>query len=139
MSERKMTQCQPEPLWNCKSSCPYFKYQPQCHDSILQQFYPFSSMDPSLKSRYQCLSQHLIAQTAYQNTNQSNVPQYAGKMYGLGWKSGYEEASKIGITGIAANVAKDPDRYCELQSHFPEQNTFIGKQFYSLSCPLFDE
>ncbi|KNZ63562.1 hypothetical protein VP01_11282g1, partial [Puccinia sorghi] len=48
-------------------------------------------------------------------------------------------ASKIGITGIAAKVAKDPDGYCELQSHVPEQNTFIGKRFYSVSSPLFDE
>ncbi|KNZ49144.1 hypothetical protein VP01_5188g2 [Puccinia sorghi] len=34
----------------------------------------------------------------------------------------YEEASKIGITGIAAKVSKDPDGYCKLQSHVPEQN-----------------
>ncbi|KNZ47038.1 hypothetical protein VP01_672g1 [Puccinia sorghi] len=38
-----------------------------------------------------------------QNCNQSNGPQYAGKMYSLGWKNGYE-ASRIGITGIAAKV-----------------------------------
>ncbi|KNZ50479.1 hypothetical protein VP01_4401g1, partial [Puccinia sorghi] len=49
MSERKMTPYQTDPLWNCTSSCPYFKYQTQCHDSILQQFYLFSTMDPSLK------------------------------------------------------------------------------------------
>ncbi|KNZ61554.1 hypothetical protein VP01_1385g4, partial [Puccinia sorghi] len=66
--------------------------------------------------------QHLIAQTAYQNPNQSNGPQYAGKMY-----------------SIAAKVAKDPDGYCELQSHVPEQNTFIGKWFYLVSSPLFYE
>ncbi|KNZ59749.1 hypothetical protein VP01_166g11 [Puccinia sorghi] len=35
-------------------------------------------MDTSLKSQYQCLSQHLIAQTAYQNPNQSNAPQCSG-------------------------------------------------------------
>ncbi|KNZ53912.1 hypothetical protein VP01_30g5 [Puccinia sorghi] len=57
----------------------------------------------------------------------------------LGWRKGYEEASKIGITGIAAKVVKDPDGYCELQSHVPEQKTFIGKQFYSVSGPLFYE
>ncbi|KNZ53637.1 hypothetical protein VP01_317g3 [Puccinia sorghi] len=43
-------------------------------------FYLFSTMDPSLKSQYQHLRQHLIAQTAYQNPNQSNVPQYAWKI-----------------------------------------------------------
>ncbi|KNZ63539.1 hypothetical protein VP01_11302g1, partial [Puccinia sorghi] len=42
------------------------------------------------------------------NPNHSNGPQYVGKMYSLGWQKGYEEASKIGITGIAAKVEKDP-------------------------------
>ncbi|KNZ62106.1 hypothetical protein VP01_13131g1, partial [Puccinia sorghi] len=51
----------------------------------------------------------------------------------------YEEASKIGITGIAEKVAKDPDGYCKLPSHFPKKNTFISKQSYSVSGPLFDE
>ncbi|KNZ46249.1 hypothetical protein VP01_7430g1, partial [Puccinia sorghi] len=41
----------------------------------------FSTMHPSLKSQYQNLSQHCIAQTAYWNPSQSNGPQYAGKMY----------------------------------------------------------
>ncbi|KNZ51394.1 hypothetical protein VP01_3973g8 [Puccinia sorghi] len=41
--------------------------------------------------------------------------------------------------GIAAKVAKDPEAYCELQSHVPEQKTFIGKRFYLVSGPLFDE
>ncbi|KNZ58050.1 hypothetical protein VP01_2005g2 [Puccinia sorghi] len=138
MSEIETTQFQPEPLCNCTSSFPYFKSQSQCHDSIIQQFihfladqswkkiiaivkfYPFSTMYPSLKSQYQCLSQHLIAQTAYQNPNQSNGPQYSGNMYSLGWGKGYEEASKTGITGIAAKVAKDPDRY------FNKQNNALG-------------
>ncbi|KNZ63019.1 hypothetical protein VP01_11987g1 [Puccinia sorghi] len=48
-------------------------------------------------------------------------------MYILGWQKGHEQASKIGITGIAAKVTKDPDGYFKLQSHVPEQNTFIGK------------
>ncbi|KNZ60428.1 hypothetical protein VP01_15567g1, partial [Puccinia sorghi] len=52
------------------------------------------------------------------------------------YQPGYEEASKIGITGIAAKVTKDPDGYCKLQSHVPEQNTFIGQRFYSVSSPL---
>ncbi|KNZ62035.1 hypothetical protein VP01_1321g7 [Puccinia sorghi] len=47
--------------------------------------------------------------SAYQNPNQSNGPRYAGKMYSLGWPKGYEEASKVGITGIAAKVEKHPD------------------------------
>ncbi|KNZ45999.1 hypothetical protein VP01_7635g1, partial [Puccinia sorghi] len=38
--------------------------------------------------------QNIISQTAYQNPNQSNGPQYSGKMY-----------------SIAAKVAKDPDGY----------------------------
>ena len=41
--------------------------------------------------------------------------------------------------GIAAKVAKDPEGYCELQSQVPEQKTFLGKQFYLVSGPLFDE
>ncbi|KNZ57871.1 hypothetical protein VP01_2051g1 [Puccinia sorghi] len=82
------------------------------------------------------VNQHLIAQTAYQNPNQSNGPQYAGNIYSVGWQKVYEEASKIGITGIAAKVAKDPDRYCKLQSHVPEQNTFIvKKQHNALKAP----
>ena len=102
-------------------------------------FHPFSTMDPALKSQYQRLSQHLIAQSTYQNPNQSNGPQYAGKMYSLGWRKGYETASKIGTTGIAAKVAKDPEGYRQLQTLVPEQNTFIGERFYSVSGPLFEE
>ncbi|KNZ53076.1 hypothetical protein VP01_3350g1, partial [Puccinia sorghi] len=45
----------------------------------------------------------------------------------------------LDILGRSAKVAKDPDRYCKLKSHAPEQNTFIGKQFYLVSSPLFDE
>ncbi|KNZ61079.1 hypothetical protein VP01_14556g1 [Puccinia sorghi] len=41
--------------------------------------------------------------------------------------------------GIAAKVTKDPDGYFELQSHVPEQNTFIGEWFYSVPSPLFDK
>ncbi|KNZ60781.1 hypothetical protein VP01_15018g1 [Puccinia sorghi] len=54
-------------------------------------FYPFSTMDPSLKSQYQHLSKHLIAQTAYQNPK-PNGPQYSAKIYSLGWQKGYEES-----------------------------------------------
>ncbi|KNZ43920.1 hypothetical protein VP01_970g3 [Puccinia sorghi] len=111
-------------------------------------FYPFSTMDPSLKSQYQRLSQHcknkhaqlpackisLLKQPIRIPTSQMALTML--KIYILGWQKGYEEASKIGITGIAAKVAKDPDGYCKLQSHVPEQNTFIGKQFYSVSGPL---
>ncbi|KNZ48444.1 hypothetical protein VP01_5668g1, partial [Puccinia sorghi] len=82
---------------------------------------------------------YIVISISYQNPNQSNGPSYSGKMYSLGWRKGYEEASKIGITGIAAKVAKDPDGYCKLQSHVPEQNTFIGEHFYLVYGPLFDE
>ncbi|KNZ46861.1 hypothetical protein VP01_6897g1, partial [Puccinia sorghi] len=92
-------------------------------------------MDTSLK----LLSQNLIAKSTYQNANQSNIPQYAGKMYSLGWQKGYEESSKIGITGIAAKVSKDTKVYRELQTHVPEQRNFIGEWFYFISGPLFDE
>ncbi|KNZ61915.1 hypothetical protein VP01_1337g2 [Puccinia sorghi] len=64
--------------------------------------YPFSTMDPSLKSQYQHLSQHLISQATYQTPNTSNGPQDYGKMYSIGWQEGYESSSKIGTTGIAA-------------------------------------
>ncbi|KNZ56399.1 hypothetical protein VP01_2412g4 [Puccinia sorghi] len=53
-------------------------------------------------------------------------------------KSGYEISSKIGTTGIAEKVAKDQKGYRQLQT-LPEQNTFIGKQFYSVSVPLFKQ
>ncbi|KNZ45805.1 hypothetical protein VP01_779g7 [Puccinia sorghi] len=43
------------------------------------------------------------------------------------------------MLGTSEKVTKDPDRYCKLQSHVPEQNTFIGKWFYLVSGPLFDE
>ncbi|KNZ60758.1 hypothetical protein VP01_1504g3 [Puccinia sorghi] len=69
-------------------------------------FDPFQMMDTSFKSQYHLLSQHL--------------------MYSLGWQKGYEESSKIGITGIAAKFSKDPEADFELQTHVPEQNTFIG-------------
>ena len=102
-------------------------------------FHPFATMDPSLKSQYQRLSQHLIKQSTYQTPNKSNGPQYAGKMYNLGWRKGYERESKIGITGIAEKVSKNPEEYKELQTHVAEQNTFIGERFYSVSAPLFEE
>jgi len=102
-------------------------------------FHHFSTMDPSLKSRYQSLSQHLIAQSTFQNPNKSNGPQYAGKMYSLGWRKGYKSESKIGTSGIAAKVSKDPEGYAQLQSHVPEHNQFIGEQFYGVSGPLFEE
>ncbi|KNZ52608.1 hypothetical protein VP01_3502g6, partial [Puccinia sorghi] len=51
----------------------------------------------------------------------------------------YGEASKIGTTGIAAKGSKDLEGYLHLQTHVPKQNTFIVKQFYSISYPLFDE
>ncbi|KNZ51264.1 hypothetical protein VP01_4017g1, partial [Puccinia sorghi] len=63
--------------------------------------YPFSTVDPSLKTQYQQhISQHHIAQSTYQNPNQSNRPQYAGKMYSLGWQKRYEIYFKIGTTAI---------------------------------------
>ncbi|KNZ44686.1 hypothetical protein VP01_8923g1 [Puccinia sorghi] len=80
-------------------------------------FYPISTMDPSLKSQYQCLSQHLIA-----------TSQMALDM--LGRQKGHEEASKTGITGIAAKVAKDPNGYCELQSHIGTQIQQRSWRFY---------
>ncbi|KNZ44345.1 hypothetical protein VP01_9256g1 [Puccinia sorghi] len=59
-----------------------------------------------LPVKFYPLSQNLIAQTAYQNPNQSNAPQDSRKMYSLGWLKGYEEASKIGIKGIEAKVER---------------------------------
>jgi hypothetical protein len=47
----------------------------------LQQFHPFSLMDLALKPQYQFLSQHLIAQTKFQNPNKLNGPAYSGDMY----------------------------------------------------------
>ncbi|KNZ46849.1 hypothetical protein VP01_68g10 [Puccinia sorghi] len=36
------------------------------------------------------------------------------QMYSLGWQKGYESPSKA---GISAKVAKDPEGYCQLQTH----------------------
>ncbi|KNZ64568.1 hypothetical protein VP01_10149g1, partial [Puccinia sorghi] len=40
---------------------------------------------------------------------------------------------------VEAKVEKDPDGYCKLKGHLPEQKNFIGKWFYLVSGPLFDE
>ncbi|KNZ64135.1 hypothetical protein VP01_10628g1, partial [Puccinia sorghi] len=59
----------------------------------------------------------------YQNPNQSHDPQYSGKMYNLGWQKGYEEASKIGIKGIAENTAnKTCSTACMIQPSFDSQS-----------------
>ncbi|KNZ59907.1 hypothetical protein VP01_1645g5 [Puccinia sorghi] len=73
-------------------------------------FYLFSTMDPSLKSRYQCLSQHLIAQSTYQNPNQSIK----------NWHNRYSSKGCKGSSWIS--LAPKP---CS------QKNTFMGKRFYS--------
>ena len=70
-------------------------------------YHPFSLMDPALKAQYQFLSQHLIAQTKFQNPNKSNGPAYSGNMYSLGWRKAFEAKTKVGIQGIAAKVRQD--------------------------------
>ncbi|KAI9629291.1 hypothetical protein KEM48_013085 [Puccinia striiformis f. sp. tritici PST-130] len=45
------------------------------HLVAIIKFHPFATMEPSLKARYQHLAHHLIAQTAYQNPNNSNGQQ----------------------------------------------------------------
>ncbi|KNZ63916.1 hypothetical protein VP01_10857g1, partial [Puccinia sorghi] len=52
---------------------PFIFWADQSWEKIISvvKLYPFSTMDTSLKSRYQHLSQHLIAQISYQNLNQS--------------------------------------------------------------------
>ncbi|KNZ62985.1 hypothetical protein VP01_11g8 [Puccinia sorghi] len=133
ISKRKRTQCQPEPLWNFTSSFPHLKYKPQCHDlfllnSIRFQLWIFlSNHDTNISANISLLKKPIRITTIQMTLDI------------LGWRKGYEEASKIGVTGVAAKVAKDPDRYCKLQIHFPEKNTFIGKWFYLVSGPLFDE
>ncbi|KNZ63577.1 hypothetical protein VP01_11257g1 [Puccinia sorghi] len=46
-------------------------------------------------------------------------------MYNLGWQKGYEEASKICITGIAAKIAKYPNRYCKAPKPFKKQHNAL--------------
>ncbi|KNZ61618.1 hypothetical protein VP01_13786g1, partial [Puccinia sorghi] len=89
-------------------------------------FYPFSTMDPSLKSQYQ----HLIAQTAYQNYNYSKGPQYAGKMY----------SSKVlkGQTDIASSKAYFLNKTTSLvngSTWFPSIFDEVKKQHNSLGAP----
>ena len=102
-------------------------------------FHPFSTMDPIRKEQYQFLSHHLIAQTAFQNPNKTNGPQYAGDMYSLGWRKAYEADTQIGIQGIAKKISRDQIGYEELQTHVPKVNEFIGERFRSVSVPLFEE
>jgi hypothetical protein len=102
-------------------------------------FHPFSSMDPALKSQYQFLSQHLIAQTKFQNPNKSNGPAYSGDVYSHGWRKGFEAETKFGIQGISAKVRQDQLGFEDLQTHTPQIDNFIGNHFQSVSQPLFDE
>ncbi|PLW18734.1 hypothetical protein PCASD_15392 [Puccinia coronata f. sp. avenae] len=102
-------------------------------------FHPFSAMDPALKARYKFLSQHLIAQTQFQNANKSNGPAYSGKMYSLGWLKAFEVNSKAGIQGISDKVKQDQLGFEDLQTHVPTIDCFIGDCFQSVSQPLFDE
>ncbi|KNZ64538.1 hypothetical protein VP01_10181g1, partial [Puccinia sorghi] len=46
-------------------------------------------------------------------------------IYSLGWQKGYEEASKIGITGIAAKFSHTD--ITSSKAMFLNKNTFIGK------------
>ncbi|KNF06644.1 hypothetical protein PSTG_00518 [Puccinia striiformis f. sp. tritici PST-78] len=109
------------------------------HLVAIVKFLPFATMEPSLKARYQHLAHHLIAQTAYQNPNNSNGPANSGKMFSLGWRKAYEEKTKIGITGSTEKVSLDRAAYEDLQTHVPTVNTFIGERFKNLSQPLYDE
>ncbi|KNF03159.1 hypothetical protein PSTG_03746 [Puccinia striiformis f. sp. tritici PST-78] len=109
------------------------------HLVAIIKFHPFATMEPSLKARYQHLAHHLIAQTAYQNPNNSNGPANSGKMFSLGWQKAFEEKTKICITGITGKVSFNRAAYEDLQTHVPTVNTFIGEQFKNLSQPLYDE
>ncbi|KNZ47933.1 hypothetical protein VP01_6032g1 [Puccinia sorghi] len=94
---------------------------------------PFQISNPNPKSMIQLFDKSFICLA---NESPKNV---VAVIYSLGWQNRYEESSKIGITGIAAKVSKDTEAYYELQTHFPEQKNFIGKHFYLVSGPLFDE
>jgi hypothetical protein len=102
-------------------------------------FHPFSSMGPALKAQYQYLSQHLIAQTKFQNPNKSNIPAYSGDMYSLGWRKQFEAETKVGIQGNSAKVRQDQLGFEDLQTHVPQIDNFIGDCFQSVSQPLFDK
>ncbi|PLW18564.1 hypothetical protein PCASD_12792 [Puccinia coronata f. sp. avenae] len=102
-------------------------------------FHPFSAMDPALKAQYEFLSQHLIAQTQFQNANKSNGPAYSGEMYSLGWRKAFEANTKVGIQGISDKVKQDQLGFEDLQTHVPKIDCFIGDRFQSVSQPLFDE
>jgi hypothetical protein len=102
-------------------------------------FHPFSLMDPALKAQYQFLSQHLIAQTKFQNPNKSNGPAYSGNMYSLGWRKGFEAETKGSIQGISAQVKQDQLGFEDLETHVPQIENFIGDCSQSASQPLFDK
>ena len=69
--------------------------------------HPFSDMNPELKAQYQYLSQHLTAQTQFQNPNKFNQPTYSGNMYSLGWRKEFEAKTRFGIQVISEKVGKD--------------------------------
>ncbi|KNE91524.1 hypothetical protein PSTG_15045 [Puccinia striiformis f. sp. tritici PST-78] len=113
-------------------------------------FHAFSKMDKSLKDRFQHLSHHPVAQSKFQNPNESNAHTYAGKMFSLehayagkmfslGWRKAFEPDTKIGIQGIAKKVAADPLKFATLQEDVPGINKFIGERFQHVSQRLYEE
>jgi hypothetical protein len=99
-------------------------------------FHPFSLMDPALKAQCKFLSQHLIAQTKFQNPNKSNNPAYSGEMYSLGWRKAFEGNTQVGIQGISAEVRQDQLGFEDLQTHFPKIDNFIENCFQSVSTTI---
>ncbi|KNZ62071.1 hypothetical protein VP01_1317g2, partial [Puccinia sorghi] len=60
--------------------------------------------------------------------SQNPIPTSHCSIYLKKYKSLYESSSKIGTTGIAAKVEKDPEGYCQLQTHFPKKKHFHWKK-----------
>ncbi|KAI9626750.1 hypothetical protein KEM48_010215 [Puccinia striiformis f. sp. tritici PST-130] len=109
------------------------------HIVAIVKFHSFAKMDASVKAQFQHLAHHLVAQSLFQNPNKSNGPAISGKMYSLGWCKGFEEKTKLAVTGIPEKVSHDREGYEDLQTHVPQVNTFIGERFKSLSKRRFDQ
>ncbi|KAI7935603.1 hypothetical protein MJO28_016474 [Puccinia striiformis f. sp. tritici] len=99
----------------------------------------FEGMDPEKKEEYKRLSCTLIVHTKFQNDNKSNRHKLGGKMYSLGWRKGYEEKNKLGVTAITSKVAKDQTGFINLFDETPFINNFLADRFRDVSLKMYNE
>jgi hypothetical protein len=99
----------------------------------------FEQMDPLLKSQYEFLAQHLLAQSQFQKPIMINGAALGGKMFALGWRKAYAENEIMGKPGIISKIKNDIDGYIKLQEDVPKINSFLAERFRAVSPPVFDK